>query len=495
MTKMEAVSLADKNTSSMRKDGSQNTKIVATVGPACSSYDKLLELVKAGVDVFRLNFSHGSHADHLKVIEHVQAINNKYQTHISILADLQGPKLRVGKIKDNALKLEAGDVITIVNYECEGTMEHIYMSYTEFAEDCEVGERIMMDDGKLVFEVFETNKKDTVKLKTLFGGVLSSNKGVNLPDTNIKQPSLTEKDLEDLEFILTQPVNWIALSFVRRAEDIEDLRVRVEAKGHPAKLLSKIEKPEAIRNIREIVKASNGIMVARGDLGVEMPIERLPMTQKEIIQICMQYARPVIVATQMMDSMIKNPSPTRAEVTDVANAVLDGADAVMLSGETSVGDHPALVIDYMTKIIAEAEKCYWPQIEGKRPRAVEKSRIFHSDVVCFNACRVAEEIGAKGIVGMTTSGYTAFKVSSFRPNAAIFIFSDQMHMLNTMNLLWGVQCFYYDRFTSTDETIEDSAAILKAAGYVAVGDTLINTGSMPLHQRHRTNMLKVTEIV
>lgn len=495
MTKTEGITLANKNADVMRKDGSQNTKIVATVGPACSSYDKLLELVKAGVDVFRLNFSHGTHADHLAVIEHVQTINNTFQTHISVLADLQGPKLRVGKIKDNALKLEAGDVITIVNYECEGVMDHIYMSYTAFAEDCEVGERIMMDDGKLVFEVVETNKKDTVRLKTLFGGVLSSNKGVNLPDTNIKQPSLTEKDLEDLEFILTQPVNWIALSFVRRAEDIEDLRVRVEAKGHPAKLLSKIEKPEAIKNIREIVKASNGIMVARGDLGVEMPIERLPMTQKEIIQICMQYARPVIVATQMMDSMIKNPSPTRAEVTDVANAVLDGADAVMLSGETSVGDHPVLVIEYMTKIIAEAEKSYWPQIESKRPRAVEKSRIFHSDVVCFNACRVAEEIGAKGIIGMTTSGYTAFKVSSFRPKAAIFIFSDQIHMLNTMNLLWGVQCFYYDRFTSTDETIEDSAAILKATGFVSVGDTVINTGSMPLHQRHRTNMLKVTEIV
>ncbi|MBU6339846.1 MAG: pyruvate kinase [Bacteroidetes bacterium] len=478
----------------MRKDGSQNTKIVATVGPACNSPEKLRELVKAGVDVFRLNFSHGTHNDHLQVIERIQAINAEYNTHISILADLQGPKLRVGKIKDNALPLAEGDVITIVNYECEGTMEHIYMSYPEFAEDCEVGERIMMDDGKLVFQVLETNKKDTVKLKTLFGGVLSSNKGVNLPDTNVKQPSLTEKDLEDLDFILTQPVNWIALSFVRRAEDIEDLRVRVEAKGHPAKLLSKIEKPEAVKNIREIVKASNGIMVARGDLGVEMAIERLPMTQKEIVQICMQYARPVIVATQMMDSMIKNPSPTRAEVTDVANAVLDGADAVMLSGETSVGDHPVLVVEYMTKIIAEAEKNYWPQIESKRPRAVEKSRIFHSDVVCFNACRVAEEIGARGIVGMTTSGYTAFKVSSFRPRAAIYIFSDQMHMLNTMNLLWGVQCFYYDRFTSTDETIEDSATILKEGGYVQAGDTVINTGSMPLHKRHRTNMLKVTEI-
>ncbi|MCK6695141.1 MAG: pyruvate kinase, partial [Thermoanaerobaculia bacterium] len=290
----------------MRKDGTQNTKIVATVGPACNTYDKLLELVKAGVDVFRLNFSHGTHADHLKVIEHIQYINDKYNTHISILADLQGPKLRVGKIQDNALPLQAGDIITLVNEELIGTREKIYMSYEQFAEDCNVGERIMMDDGKLVFEVVETNKVDTVKLRCLHGGVLSSNKGVNLPDTNIKQPSLTEKDLEDLDFILTQPVNWIALSFVRTAEDVLDLIRRVEARQHPAKVMAKIEKPEAVKNIRKIVKAANGIMIARGDLGVEMPIEQLPITQKEIVQMCMQFSRPVIVATQMMDSMIKN---------------------------------------------------------------------------------------------------------------------------------------------------------------------------------------------
>lgn len=494
MTPRETEIHTEKNSRGIRKDGSQNTKIVATVGPACSDYEKLLELVKEGVDVFRLNFSHGTHADHLKVIQHVLQINSTYKTHISLLADLQGPKLRVGKIKDNALPLKPGDEISIVNFDCEGTLESIYMSYPGFAADCAVGERIMMDDGKLVFEVVETNNIDRVKLKTLFGGVLSSNKGVNLPDTNVRQPSLTQKDLEDLDFILTQPFNWIALSFVRNAQDVEDLRERVEEKGHPAKILSKIEKPEAVRNIRDIIKASNGIMVARGDLGVEMPIEQLPITQKEIIRLCMQYARPVIVATQMMDSMIKNPSPTRAEVTDVANAVLDGADAVMLSGETSVGDHPALVINFMSNIISEVEKYLWPQIESKRPHAVEKSRVFHSDVICFNACRVAEEIGAKGIIGMTTSGYTAFKVSSFRPKAPIYMFSDQIHMLNTMNLLWGVQCFYYDRFTTTDETIDDSTAILKACGFIQPGDTVINTGAMPLYERHRTNMLKVTVV-
>jgi pyruvate kinase len=478
----------------MRKDGSQNTKIVATVGPACNSYEKLLELAEAGVDIFRLNFSHSKHEAHASVIQHILAINEKYNMHLGILADLQGPKLRVGEIANNALPLAPGDIITMVNEPVVGTMEKIYMSYEQFAEDCEVGERIMMDDGKLVFEVVETNKTDRVRLKCLHGGILSSNKGVNLPDTNVQLPSMTEKDREDLDFILTQPVNWIALSFVRRAEDLSDLRRIVEEHKHPAKIMAKIEKPEAVKNIRKIIQAANGIMVARGDLGVEMPIAELPITQKEIVQLCMQFARPVIVATQMMDSMINNPSPTRAEVTDVANAVLDGADAVMLSGETSVGKFPALVVRTMSSIIFEAEKHYWPHIETKRPRAVQRSSVFQSDVVCFNACRVAEEIQAKGIIGMTSSGYTAYKVSSFRPNAKIFIFSDSAHMLNTLNLLWGVQCFYYDKFASTDETIEDCTNMLKEAGFVKPGEFVINTGSMPMHKRYRTNMLKITVV-
>jgi pyruvate kinase len=471
----------------------QNTKIVATVGPACSSYEKLLELAQTGVDVFRLNFSHGSHEDHLKVINHIVDINERHNMHVAILADLQGPKLRVGKMAGEGLPLAPGDVITIVNDEtAEGTQDRIYMSYPEFAADCKVGERIMMDDGKLVFEVVESNGTDTVRLKTLHGGILKSNKGVNLPDTDVKQPSMTEKDREDLEFILTQPVNWIALSFVRRPEDMRDLAEAIKKSGHPAKMMAKIEKPEAVKNLREIIRASNGIMVARGDLGVEMPIEQLPMTQKDIIHMCMQYARPVIVATQMMDSMIENPSPTRAEVTDVANAVLDGADAVMLSGETSVGKHPALVIQYMTRIIEQAEKQLWPQITARRPQPSRNFKLFHSDVVCFNACRVAEEIDAKGIIGMTSSGYTAFKVSSFRPKSQIFIFSDNQSMLRSMNLLWGVQCFYYNRFTTTDETIEDCTEILKEAGCIQPGDTVINTGSMPIDKRFPTNMLRVT---
>ncbi len=472
----------------------QNTKIVATVGPASSSYANLLELVKAGVDIFRLNFSHGAHQDHEEVINHITYINEKYNLHIGILADLQGPKLRVGKIKDNALEIKEGDILTFVNEECIGTMEKIYMSYKKFPQDVNVGERVLVDDGKLVLEVVETNQMDKVKLKVLFGGTLSSNKGVNLPNTAISLPSLTKKDLHDLEYILTLPVNWIALSFVRSAKDIKDLQKRIEAKNHPAKIIAKIEKPEAVEKIDKIIKASNGIMVARGDLGIEVPMERMPIIQKEIINKCIQRARPVIVATQMMDSMITNPSPTRAEITDVANAVMDGADAVMLSGETSVGKHPVKVVEAMNRIIDEAERHYFATDKAIRPQPSPKSRTFISDAVCFNAARISEEINAKAIIGMTSSGYTAFKLSSYRPKGEIYIFSDQMHMLATLNLVWGVRCYYYDRFTTTDETISDVVEILKNAEKVEAGDVIVNTGSMPLHRRHRTNMLKVTVV-
>ena len=469
----------------------QNTKIVATVGPASSSYENLLELIKAGVDIFRLNFSHGSHEDHQKVINNILYINEKYGTHVGILADLQGPKLRVGKMEGEGIPLDAGDIIKFTNEERIGTKEGgVYMSYPQFATDVKVGEKVLVDDGKLQFEVVETDGESVVKLKTLFGGILKDRKGVNLPNTKISLPSLTEKDLRDLEYILTQPVNWIALSFVRAAKDVRDLRARIEAAGHPAKIISKIEKPEAVERIDKIIKHSNAIMVARGDLGIEVPIERLPVIQKAIIRKCIQRARPVIVATQMMDSMITAPTPTRAEVTDVANAVLDGADAVMLSGETSVGAHPVKVVEAMNRIITEAEREY--DRMAKQPIPSPKSRTYLSDVICLGAASAASEIGARAIAAMTTSGYTAFKVSSFRPNSRIFIFSDQVHMLGTLNLVWGVRTFYYDKFNSTDQTIIDVMEILKKARRVQIGDRMINIGSMPLHKRYRANMLKIT---
>ena len=338
----------------------------------------------------------------LQVIERIIKINEELGTHVSILADLQGPKLRVGQIENNALEINPGDILTFVNEECIGTKEKIYMSYELFAKDVKIGERVLVDDGKLIFEVVETNKVDTVKLKVIFGGILSSRKGVNLPNTKISLPSLTPKDEIDLEFILTQPVNWIALSFVRDPKDLKDLRKRLKQENHPAKIIAKVEKPEAIDRIDKIIKNSDAIMVARGDLGIEVPMEKLPGLQKMIVAKCIEQGRPVIVATQMMESMITNPSPTRAEITDVANAVLDGADAVMLSGESSVGKHPIKVVEAMNKIIDEAEKQF--SFAGRRPTPKKKSNTFLSDAVCFNAARIAVEIGAKAILGMTVSG-------------------------------------------------------------------------------------------
>lgn len=469
-----------------------NTKIVATVGPSSRSYDQLLALAKEGVSLFRLNFSHGTHADHEQVIKDLCKINREFDAHVGILCDLQGPKLRVGEIENGSIEFKPGECVEFVNTPCIGTKQKIYMSYPDFAADVKPGETILLDDGKLIFEVVESNGKDKTLLRCVFGGQLSSNKGVNLPDTEISLPSLTEKDLRDLDFILTQPVNWVALSFVRKAKDIEDLQQRIEDVKHPAKVIAKIEKPEALKNIDAIIKSSNGIMIARGDLGVELPIERLPTIQKMIIAKCIQRARPVIVATQLMDSMIKQPSPTRAEVTDVANAVLDGADAVMLSAETSIGDHPIKVVQAMKKIILEAEKHY--AIVSKRPKPSDKSSTFISDVVCFNAAKTAEDIKAKAIIGLTVSGYTAFKTSSYRPNCPIYIFSSAAYMLGTLNLVWGVRCYYYDKLSSTDETIDDVIEILKKDNKLKRGDLVVNTGSMPIMKKLRTNMLKVTEV-
>ncbi len=473
-------------------NNTQKTKIIATIGPASSSTEALVSLIQAGVNIFRLNFSHGAHQVHKDTIDRIIDINHKYNTHVGILADLQGPKLRVGKIENNELLLSQGDVLTFTNEECLGTREKIYMSYELFAQDVNVGEKVLVDDGKVVLEVIETDKKSTVKLIVLYGNVLSSNKGVNLPDTKVSQPSLTEKDLEDLEFILTQPVHWIALSFVREAKDIVDLKRRIKDKNHFAKVIAKVEKPEAITNIKDIVKVSDAIMIARGDLGVEMAMEKLPALQKTIIDRCVKRAKPVIVATQMMESMITNPSPSRAEITDVANAVLDGADAVMLSGETSVGAHPSLVVEAMRKIIGEAEAHF--HMHGTRPEPNPDKETFFSDTVCINAAKVAEDINAKAILGLTVNGYTAFKISSYRAKPQIHIFSDQEHMLNTLSLVWGVQGHLYQKFTTTDETIEDVNQILVDEGIIETGDVVVNTGSMPLYKRFRTNMLKITII-
>jgi pyruvate kinase len=468
-----------------------STKVIATVGPASSSYEMIHELIHAGVDVFRLNFSHGSHEDHLKVIEHISRLNQIHDFSVGILADLQGPKIRVGLVQDDALEMNQGDIFKIHPGQKLSKDKDLYVSYENLTLDIQPKERILIDDGKIVLEVAEVKPK-YLEVKVVFGGILKSKKGVNFPDSDLSIPALTEKDLADLEFILTQPVNWIALSFVRSAKNIDDLRKAIKAKKHDALIIAKIEKPEAVKNIKAIIRASDGIMVARGDLGVEIPMEELPAIQKQVINLSIKQSKTVIVATQMMESMIQNNSPTRAEITDVANAVLQGADAVMLSGETAVGAHPLLVVEHMKKIIHAAENYELTSTTGPEPKA--KSSTYINDIVCFNAARIADEVEAKAIIGVTVSGYTAFKVSSFRPKSKIFVFSSVRSVLSTLNLVRGVIGFYYAEMRSIEQTHSDLVTILKHKEYLVDGDIVVHTGTMPLTEKGRTNMIRVARV-
>ncbi|MEO7312703.1 MAG: pyruvate kinase, partial [Chitinophagaceae bacterium] len=377
---------------------SKKTKIVATVGPACDTYDKLLELVKAGVNVFRLNFSHGAHEDKQKIIDFIRQINKTEPFNIAILGDLQGPKLRVGEIENNSLLLTAGDILTFTNEKCVGTLEKIYVSYPNLSGDVKIGNKILIDDGKMEVVVKDITKEGNVKVLVTLGGILSSKKGINLPDTKISLPALTEKDLIDLEFIIEQQLDWVALSFVRSVKDIVILRSKLQEKKSKTKIIAKIEKPEALVNIRDIIVESDGIMVARGDLGVELPVEQIPLIQKELIRKCIHRAKPVIVATQMMESMIDRVKPNRSEITDVANAVLEGADAVMLSGETATGQHPTLVVETMRKIIAEVEKKEYRYNREQDLKPQPHSPSFQSDAVCYNACKISDDVEAKALI-------------------------------------------------------------------------------------------------
>ena len=368
---------------------SHRTKIVATVGPACDTYEKLLELVQVGVNVFRLNFSHGSHENKSEIIKNIRKINSTEPYNIAILGDLQGPKLRVGQIENGIMEVNAGDILTFTNTKVIGNMERVYVSYPNLHADVKPGNLIMIDDGKLEVKVLEVLDNNDVKVEVTMGGFLSSNKGVNLPDTKISLPALTEKDFEDLEFIIDQQLDWVALSFVRSVKDLEILRKRLNERNSKTKIIAKIEKPEALQNIRDIIVESDGIMIARGDLGVELPIEKVPLIQKQIIRKCLHRAKPVIVATQMMESMIDRIKPNRSEITDVANAVLEGADAVMLSGETATGNHPALVVQTMRKIIMEVERTDYKYDLSEELVPQPHSPSFLSDAICYNACKLA----------------------------------------------------------------------------------------------------------
>ncbi len=468
------------------------TKIIATVGPASNTYEKLLALVQEGVNVFRLNFSHGTHAEHKSVIEHIKLINETFPFNIAVLGDLQGPKLRVGEIKDNALDLKKGDIFYFTNTKCVGTMEAVYISYPNFHNDVKVGEKILLDDGKIEVLVKEVTEDLRVKVEVVSPGILSSKKGVNLPDTKISLPSLSEKDLIDLDFLISQGIDWVALSFVRTVEDVTNLRSIIKSKGSNAKIISKIEKPEALEHLREIILASDAVMVARGDLGVELPLELIPMIQKSIVSKCIHRAKPVIIATQMMESMIDRTRPNRSEITDVANAVLEGADAVMLSGETAMGQYPELVIHTMVSIIREVEKEKTVYNKNLTPQVHSPS--FLSDALCYNACVIAHEVYANALIGMTESGYTGFMLSSYRPSAPLFIFTKTQSLVNQLSLSWGVQAFYYDKEESLDGIIEDQVNFLKERGLLKSGDVVVNTGSTPVTEHLPTNMLKITKV-
>ncbi len=470
------------------------TKIVATVGPACDTHEKLLELVRAGVNVFRLNFSHGTHEDKAAIIEHIRNINSTQPFNISILADLQGPKLRVGEIENNYLEVKAGDILTFTNEKCVGTLEKIYVSYPNLAGDVKVGNLIMIDDGKIEVKVVDITKEKDVKVMVTLGGVISSKKGINLPDTKISLPALTDKDLADLEFIIEQKCDWVALSFVRSVKDIVILRSKLMEKKSKTKIIAKIEKPEALVNIRDIIVESDAIMIARGDLGVELPVEQVPLIQRELIRKCIHRAKPVIVATQMMESMIDRVKPNRSEITDVANAVLEGADAVMLSGETAAGNHPALVVETMRKIIRQVEQTEYRYNREQDLMPQPHSPSFLSDAICYNACKIARDVNAEALIGMTQSGYTAFMLSSFRPKSPLYIFSKERSLINQLSLSWGVRAFYYDEEESVDDIVTDQIGILKERGFLKTDDVVINTGSTPVHLHLPTNMIKITKV-
>ncbi len=472
---------------------SKKTKIVATLGPASSSKKRMKEMVAAGVNVFRINFSHAHHEETKQIIADIREVGANTKTGVAILADLQGPKLRVGTMEKDSI-VKPGDVVSFITGEpFKGNRERVYMNYKAFPCDVKAGERILLDDGKLIFEVIKTNGQDQVDAKVIQGGPLLSNKGVNLPNTNISLPALTEKDIKDAIFAIEQGVDWFAMSFVRHGNDPKELAELIKKHSdYKIPIISKIEKPEGVRNIDEIIANSDGLMVARGDLGVEVPAEEVPLIQKQLVRKAKQGRIPVIIATQMMETMINSLTPTRAEVNDVANSVMDGADAVMLSGETSIGKYPVQVIETMANVIRSVENSRLISVPQEPPYIRTKRYITKS--ICYHAALVANEIEAKAICTLTNSGYTAFQISAWRPDAHILIFSQNERIINRLNLLWGVTAYYYDKYVSTDETIEDVNRIAQEEGFANKGDYVINLSAMPLREKGMVNTLRITQL-
>jgi pyruvate kinase len=471
----------------------KKTKIVATLGPACSSKEVIKKMIDAGVNVFRINFSHADYTDVKERIDIIRELNDEYGYTTAILADLQGPKLRVGVMKEDVV-VNPGDIITFQTAEdVPGTKERVYMNYLSFPQDVNPGERILLDDGKLIFEALETNGTTEVVCKVIQGGPLKSKKGVNLPQTKVSLPALTKKDIKDALFAISEKVDWIALSFVRTPKDLEELQDLIAQNSeHKIPIVAKIEKPEAVENIDKIVAFCDGLMVARGDLGVEIPAHEVPLIQKKLIHRAKTARIPVIVATQMMETMITSLTPTRAEVNDVANSVMDGADAVMLSGETSVGNYPVEVIEKMTQIIEAVEDSPLIAVPQNPPHV--RTKRFITKSICYHAATMANDIKAKAISTLTNSGYTAFQISAWRPKAHVLVYTSNKRILTQLNLLWGVNAFYYDKFVSTDDTVEDINQMAKDKGYVKKGDMMINLAAMPVTDKGMVNTLRVSEI-
>lgn len=468
------------------------TKIIATMGPATSSIPMLKKIFKAGVDVCRINFSHGDWDTHLQVIKNIREVNKELNTHVAILGDLQGPKLRIGKVENDRMLLTEGETMTLTTEATVSSGNTIYVKYSTLARDVKVGERVLLDDGKLELEFTKRVDGATVEALVINGGYLSSNKGFNLPSSDMSVASLTEKDKKDLEFIMEHDLDWVALSFVREAKDINELRAILDSNNCLAHIVAKVEKPQAVTNIDSIVEATDAVMVARGDLGVEMPMEQVPMIQKRIVAKCIEASTPVIIATQMMESMISSPTPTRAEANDVANAVMDGADAVMLSAETSVGDYPLKAVEAVEKILGSTELGW--DVYNKIRKPDPTSRTFLSDRICYATVSMSDGIGAKAILSMTQTGYTAYKIASGRPNCDIFIFTSNKKLLSRLSLVWNVRAFFYDNRTNTDETISEVISMLQKEDLLKKGDVVINTAAMPVVENRKTNALKISTV-
>ncbi len=471
----------------------KKTKIVATLGPASSNRDTIKQMMVAGVNVFRINFSHAGYDAAKERIQLIRDLNKELGYNVGVLADLQGPKLRVGKMKDGVVVEKGARIVFTTEKIEEGTTDLVYMNYQSFPKDVKAGEHILLDDGKLILEVVSTDGQSEVIASVIQGGPLKSNKGVNLPNTKVSLPALTEKDVKDAVFAIEQEVDWVALSFVRNKKDLLDLKKLIKKhSSYEIPIIAKIEKPQALDNIDEIIGHSNGLMVARGDLGVEVPAEKVPLIQKNLVLKAKAARIPVIIATQMMESMIDGLTPSRAEVNDVANSVMDWADAVMLSGETSVGKHPVEVIQTMRKIVVSVENS--PLIRKYEHAPQNKNDRFITKSTCYHAALMATEIEAKAICTLTNSGYTAYQISAWRPDSSILVFTSNKRILSQLNLLWGVKCCYYDRFVSTDQTVLDVNNIAKEKGYVKAGDSLVNLLAMPVADKGMVNTLRVSEI-